>query len=104
MSTEMDLLRLINYPTWMTQATCRAIASKDPSDPEYVDPDYFYPESDDPEHKRKIREARAICGICPVAEQCIEYALRNREIYGIWGAKTRRQRDRIRRERIGQAN
>jgi WhiB family redox-sensing transcriptional regulator len=31
------------------------------------------------------RRAKAICGICPVRAECLEYAVRIREPHGIWG-------------------
>ncbi|TMK81786.1 MAG: WhiB family transcriptional regulator, partial [Actinobacteria bacterium] len=43
-------------------------------------------------------EALSICATCPVRAQCLDYAIRNRETYGIWGGTTPDQRRRIRRE------
>jgi WhiB family redox-sensing transcriptional regulator len=34
-----------------------------------------------------------------VRAQCLDYAIRNRETYGIWGGATAEQRRRMRRER-----
>jgi hypothetical protein len=30
-------------------------------------------------------EAKKLCGACPVREQCIKWALDNKQIWGIWG-------------------
>ncbi|MEN3314529.1 MAG: WhiB family transcriptional regulator, redox-sensing transcriptional regulator, partial [Acidimicrobiaceae bacterium] len=44
-------------------------------------------------------EAKGICGACSVREQCLEYALANREADGVWGGATERERRRILRQR-----
>jgi WhiB family redox-sensing transcriptional regulator len=38
------------------------------------------------------REAKAICGSCPVLSDCLSYALRIREAHGIWGGTTELER------------
>jgi WhiB family redox-sensing transcriptional regulator len=43
-------------------------------------------------------EALALCDTCPVRAQCLEYALRNKESYGVWGGTTPEQRRRMRRQ------
>lgn len=30
-------------------------------------------------------EAKKICGACPVREQCLQWALDNKQVWGIWG-------------------
>ena len=69
--------------TWTDQAACRG-----------TDTEIFFPANADEE-----AEALSICATCPVRAQCLEYAVRNKEIYGIWGGTTPDQRRRIRRER-----
>jgi WhiB family redox-sensing transcriptional regulator len=68
---------------WTDQAACRG-----------TDTEIFFPANADEE-----AEALSICATCPVRAQCLEYAVRNKEIYGIWGGTTPDQRRRIRRER-----
>ena len=34
-----------------------------------------------------IARAKAICGKCPVAEQCLDGALERREPWGVWGGQ-----------------
>ena len=68
---------------WTDQAACRG-----------TDTEIFFPANADEE-----AEALSICATCPVRAQCLEYAVRNKEIYGIWGGTTPEQRRRIRRER-----
>jgi WhiB family transcriptional regulator, redox-sensing transcriptional regulator len=45
------------------------------------------------------REARAICDACPVKNDCLETALRDSSLVGLWGGTTPRVRDAIRRRR-----
>ena len=67
---------------WTDQAACRG-----------TDTEIFYPANSDEE-----AEALSICATCPVRAQCLDYAIRNRETYGIWGGATPEQRRRMRRE------
>ncbi len=39
--------------------------------------------------------ALEICRACPVINECLDYALEYRELEGVWGGKTPRQRRRI---------
>ncbi len=43
-------------------------------------------------------EARAICAGCPVAHECLDYAVANRIEDGIWGGRTARERRLLRRQ------
>lgn len=45
------------------------------------------------------KEAREICGRCPVRSECLEYALENKESFGLWGGTSERERRAMRRER-----
>lgn len=69
--------------SWRQRAACRG-----------VDPDIFYPASDE-----DAEEAKAICAACSVREACLEYALVNRERDGVWGGATERERRRMIRQR-----
>jgi WhiB family redox-sensing transcriptional regulator len=44
--------------------------------------------------ERRIREdqAKRICSMCDVRQECLEYALSTREPYGIWGGLTELER------------
>ncbi len=63
-----------------------------------LDPAIFFPPSDD-----EAGEAKAVCEGCLVRDDCLEYALANREHEGIWGGATERERRRIIRRRRRQA-
>ncbi len=46
-----------------------------------------------------VEVARRICASCPVKQECLEYALRNRIDHGVWGGTSERERRRILRRR-----
>jgi WhiB family redox-sensing transcriptional regulator len=47
-------------------------------------------------------EAKSICATCPVAEQCLEYAIATHQSDGVWGGMTALERHRLvrRRQRV----
>ncbi|MGH9303723.1 MAG: WhiB family transcriptional regulator [Acidimicrobiales bacterium] len=70
--------------TWQVRAACRG--------PQSI---IFFPPSH-AEHKdeRLLRErkAKAICGECPVEDDCLDYAIRIKEPHGIWGGHNELER------------
>jgi WhiB family redox-sensing transcriptional regulator len=57
-----------------------------------TDPELFYP------GKGHLAEpAKEVCRRCPVRVECLEYALAHDERYGVWGATSARERQRLRR-------
>lgn len=40
----------------------------------------------------RIEAAKAICRRCPAIKECLEYALRVREPYGVWGGRSEDER------------
>ncbi|MFB7504635.1 MULTISPECIES: WhiB family transcriptional regulator [Streptomyces] len=44
-------------------------------------------------------EAKALCNPCPVRLDCLAHALDHRERYGVWGAMTERERQKLLRRR-----
>ncbi len=66
---------------WMLEAKCLD-----------ADPEAFFPEKGG-----STREAKRICSICPVREECLEYALEHDERFGIWGGLSERERRRAKR-------
>jgi WhiB family redox-sensing transcriptional regulator len=69
---------------WRQHAECRG-----------MDPEFFYPERGE-----DVDAIKAVCATCPVRAQCLEYAITHREMHGIWGGLSERQRRRIRSHRI----
>jgi WhiB family redox-sensing transcriptional regulator len=49
-----------------------------------------------PERERMAR-AKQVCAACPVVIQCATHALREPELYGVWGGLTPKERERLRR-------
>lgn len=56
--------------------------------------DAFYCDDSD---KKAERAAKALCEVCPVRQECLDYSIKNNELYGIWGGKTLSERDSLRR-------
>ncbi|MDA8277799.1 MAG: WhiB family transcriptional regulator [Actinomycetota bacterium] len=69
--------------SWAAEAACRGSKGS-----------LFYSDCETEE-----RKAKAICSLCCVRIQCLEFALSSREPDGIWGGLNPRQRRRIIRER-----
>lgn len=57
-----------------------------------ADPDTFFPEKGG-----STREAKRICAMCDVRQQCLEFALSNDERFGIWGGMSERERRKLKR-------
>jgi WhiB family redox-sensing transcriptional regulator len=58
-----------------------------------VDPALFFPERGD---TLTAAQAKAVCGRCPVVEQCLQWALLHQERFGVWGGKSEIERSRLR--------
>ena len=59
-----------------------------------ADTSVFFPVSE-----ADAEEAKAICALCPVREECREYALETRPPEGVWGGLTPTERHRLIRRR-----
>ena len=59
------------------------------------DPEAWFPNQAQ-SASREIRNAKALCGICPVRMQCLQYAVANPELQGIWGGLTPKERLKLR--------
>lgn len=70
--------------SWRLRGACRGL-----------DPEIFYSAGED----EGVERAKDVCGSCVVQQQCLEYALANRESEGIWGGATEKERRRILRQR-----
>lgn len=79
---------------WMNEAACAGL-----------DPPIFFDRAyDDGNPARSRREsglqyARSICARCPVQSDCLEYALANRERFGIWAGTTPPERAALLKQR-----
>lgn len=77
-----ELVRLATREDWMQRGACRGLAS-----------DLFFPD-----RGAEVKQQKAVCAACPVSAECLDYALRNGEKFGIWGGTSERERRRLRRE------
>ena len=59
-----------------------------------TDPEAFFPEKGG-----STRDAKRVCTGCDVRAECLEFALRNDERFGIWGGLSERERRRLRMQR-----
>ncbi len=59
-----------------------------------TDPESFFPEKGG-----STREAKRVCLSCEVRAECLDYALKNDERFGIWGGLSERERRRLRLQR-----
>lgn len=57
-----------------------------------TDPEAFFPEKGG-----STRDAKKICASCEVRVECLEYALKNDERFGIWGGLSERERRKLRK-------
>ena len=69
---------------WQEQALCAQ-----------TDPEAFFPEKGG-----STREAKKVCGGCEGRTECLEYALKHDERFGIWGGLSERERRRLRRAAV----
>jgi WhiB family redox-sensing transcriptional regulator len=58
-----------------------------------VDPEEFFLE------RSSLKKAKAVCAECPVARECLEYALAADERFGVWGGQTQAELERTRKAR-----
>jgi WhiB family redox-sensing transcriptional regulator len=67
-----------------------------------VDPEIWWPNGTTGPEADKIEQAKTICSVCPVRAECLTWAIKNRQYFGIWGGMTEEERkeDRRRARRI----
>ena len=74
---------VIHRPPWQLDALCAQVGG-----------DLWHAEKGE---KATARAAKRICAMCPVAEECLEYALAHKERWGIWGGYSERERRKLER-------
>lgn len=63
-------------------------------------PDLYFPDIEqDVSPLTTLRLAKAMCSECPIQVQCLDYAITNDEIHGVWGGTTPLERRQIKRGR-----
>ena len=58
------------FADWMAQGSCHGIE----------DTDLFFRHD-----KMSRQQAKAMCSSCPMSENCLDHAIKNKEEYGVWG-------------------
>lgn len=83
--SEIDRLFAFDEATnaWFSDANCRG-----------MDAELFFPGRGE-----SVSAAISVCRECEVRPECLEYALDNCEIHGVWGGTSERERRRIKRDR-----
>ena len=82
---------LVTRGQWRSVAACRS-----------ADPDLFFPISDSGPALEQAVEAKAICATCPVRRECLAFALRTKQVHGIWGGTTEHERTAVRRGTVSE--
>jgi WhiB family redox-sensing transcriptional regulator len=72
---------LADRKSWRLEAGCR-----------WVDPDLFFPISVSGRGGEQADRAREVCARCPVRSECLGFALRTRQMHGVWGGTTAEER------------
>ncbi|EFL37861.1 transcription factor WhiB family protein [Streptomyces griseoflavus Tu4000] len=67
--------------TWQEEALCAQTGG-----------DFFFPEPGS-----SVREAKRICGLCPIRAACLDYAMNNDMRFGVWGGMSEKERLQLRR-------
>lgn len=57
----------------------------------------FFPTTETTE-ETLVARAKAICAVCPVIEDCLEYSLETNQRSGIWGGTSEKERKSLRRK------
>lgn len=76
---------------WRHRAVCRD-----------VDPELFFPVGNSGPALAQTADAKAVCASCPVATECLDWALESGQEAGVWGGLSedeRRARKRSARSR-----
>jgi len=60
-----------------------------------TDPEAFFPEKGG-----STRDAKKVCVGCEVKAECLDYALRNDERFGIWGGLSERERRKLKKRAV----
>lgn len=70
---------------WRSKAACAGYPNR-----------MFFPSSE--ASASQIERAVAVCHVCPVTEECLEYAFETNQRAGIWGGTTEDERKSLRRK------
>jgi WhiB family redox-sensing transcriptional regulator len=77
---------------WVHRARCRD-----------EDPELFFPIGNTGPAAHQIDVAKAICVVCEVRQECLEWAIATGQDAGVWGGLSEEERRAVRRARKRQA-
>ncbi|MDP3711716.1 MAG: WhiB family transcriptional regulator [Mycobacteriales bacterium] len=85
---------MLSEPFWRASAQCRRDNAVH----------FFAPAHFERKDEKDAREgaARALCQLCPVRVECLDYALAVEEPHGIWGGMNEFERRRLLRQRAAE--
>lgn len=63
-----------------------------------ADPQLFFPVGTGPEALDQLHRAKAVCETCPVAQECLIFAVTTNQEYGVWGGLDEEERREVRRQ------
>lgn len=86
---EQEPIVKIAHSDWQEAAACRD-----------TDPDLFFPIGTTGPAMQQINQAKAVCQLCEVQVECLEYALRTNQESGIWGGTSEEERRQLRKQYI----
>ena len=72
---------------WRKDAACRDTS-----------PDLFFPVGTTGQALIQIDQAKAVCQICPVQADCLQFALATNQDSGIWGGTSEDERRQLRKQ------
>lgn len=78
----MSRIIRVERPAFFADAACRGTAGQFP----------FFPT-----RNVSTQPARELCAGCPVMGECLDYAVADDSLQGIWGGTSEEQRDQIRK-------
>lgn len=73
---------------WRDDAACRR-----------EDPELFFPVGTSGPSQLQVAEAKTVCHHCPVASDCLAWALNSGQDAGVWGGMSEEERRVLRRRR-----
>ncbi len=71
---------------WRERSACRD-----------TDPDLFFPVGTTGPALEQIEAAKAVCRLCPVQTDCLDFALSTNQDSGIWGGTSEDERRKLRK-------
>lgn len=66
---------------WREEAACKDL-----------DPELFFPSTGAGEVAELVALAKSVCANCTVRDECLRFAVRSKQEFGIWGGMTEEER------------